>query len=217
MKGFPNPIYRTRSSPQWPAPRSCSPPQTPNYFELANNAILSIRDKPEGRQVALGVFDLGCTPEQRQWLRGRVDLVEQPQWEHSFTGRDQVPAYYKGILARPFLRKYFPGFDLYLWIDADAWVQDWRAVELFLHGARRRTGLAIVPELDRGNLMMYGGLPRFWHVFSPIYEPAFGAEVVNFLRTFPILNAGVFALHKDAPHWEVWAECLQSVCTPRRL
>ena len=27
--------------------------------------------------------------------------------------------------------KYFPGYKKYLWIDCDAWVQDWSSVELY--------------------------------------------------------------------------------------
>src|SRR5947208_16828409 len=26
---------------------------------------------------------------------------------------------------------------------------------------------------------------------------------------YPLLNAGVFALHAEAPHWQVWDECLR--------
>ena len=114
----------------------------------------------------------------------------------------------KGLLARPFLRRYFPDFDLYLWMDADAWVQDSSALELFLQG-RKCGGLAIVPEIDRGSTVMYGNLPRVWEAVYQYYERPFGQEVASQFCSYPLLNAGVFAMSRQAPHWEVWADRLE--------
>lgn len=179
-----------------------------NYFELVQGTILSIREKQGGRNAQIGFFDLGCTPEQLQWLQEQVNIIKQPNWEFNFPGKDEAPNHFKGLLARPFLRQYFPNFDIYLWIDADAWVQDWKAVDLFIQAAKRGK-LAIVPEIDRGSEIQYGGLRKFWWqwVYNK-YQAAFGKEVAENFYSYPVLNAGVFALHKDAPHWEVWAEFL---------
>jgi cephalosporin hydroxylase len=178
-----------------------------NYFELLRGTILSVREKPEGRNIAIGFFDLGCTPEQLQWLETQVNFIQTPDWEFDFPGKNDAPHYLKGLLARPFLRQYFPNFDIYLWIDADAWVQDWKAVELLVKGAARR-GLAVVPELDRSYYLAYGKLPWYWQFVYRDYQAAFGEEVAQQLHSYPTINAGIFALHKDAPHWEVWAEYL---------
>ena len=35
-------------------------------------------------------------------------------------------------------RKYFPGYKKYLWIDCDAWVNDWKSVELYFEAAAKR-------------------------------------------------------------------------------
>ncbi|WP_332980449.1 class I SAM-dependent methyltransferase [Microcoleus sp. A003_D6] len=178
-----------------------------NYFELVRGTILSVREKPEGANVAIGFFDLGCTPEQLQWLETQVNIIQKPDWDFDFPGKNEAPEHLKGLLVRPCLRKYFPNFDIYLWIDADAWVQDWRAIDLFVEGASRR-GLAIVPEVHRASLQQYGQLPQFWQWVYQQYEANFGEEVANQLYSYPILNAGVFALRKDALHWEIWAEKL---------
>ncbi|MFS8117225.1 MAG: class I SAM-dependent methyltransferase [Microcoleus sp.] len=179
-----------------------------NYFELVRGTILSVREKPEGANVAIGFFDLGCTPEQLQWLETQVNFIEKPDWEFDFPGKNEAPDYLKGLLARPFLRRYFPDFDIYLWIDADAWVQDWQAVELLVRGTAKR-GLAVVPELDRGYYLAYGKLPWYWKFVYRDYQAAFGEEIAQQLHTYPTINAGVFALHKDAPHWELWAKFLE--------
>ncbi len=179
-----------------------------NYFELVKGTILSIRQKPQGQTAIIGFFDLGCTSDQLNWLDKQVNIIKQPNWEFDFPSRNEAPDYLKGLLARPFLREYFPNFDIYLWIDSDAWVQDWKAIDLFVRGANKQ-GLAIVPEINRGSHIQYGGLPEYWWqwVYRQ-YEESFGEEVAKKFYSYPLLNAGVFALHKEAPHWEVWAECL---------
>jgi predicted O-methyltransferase YrrM len=179
-----------------------------NYFELVRGTILSVREKPEGENVAIGFFDLGCTPEQLQWLKTQVNFIQKPDWDFDFPGKNEAPHYLKGLLARPFLRRYFPNFDIYLWIDADAWVQDWQAVKLLVKGAAKR-GLAVVPELDRGYYLAYGKLPWYWQFVYRDYQAAFGEEVAQQLHSYPTINAGIFALQKDAPHWETWAEYLE--------
>lgn len=179
-----------------------------NYFELVQGTILSVREKPEGENVAIGFFDLGCTPEQLQWLETQVNIIQKPDWDFDFPGKNEAPHYLKGLLARPFLRRYFPNFDIYLWIDADAWVQDWQAVELLVKGAAKR-GLAVVLELDRGYYLAYGKLPWYWEFVYRDYQAAFGEEVAQQLHSYPTINAGVFALHKNAAHWELWAEYLE--------
>ncbi|MEG4807019.1 hypothetical protein QUA82_04220 [Microcoleus sp. F8-D3] len=178
-----------------------------NYFELVRGTILSVREKPEGENVAIGFFDLGCTPEQLQWLKTQVNIIQKPDWDFDFPGKNEAPHYLKGLLARPFLRRYFPNFDIYLWIDADAWVQDWQAVELLVKGAAKR-GLAVVAELDRGYYLAYGKLPWYWQFVYRDYQAAFGEEVAQQLHSYPTINAGIFALQKDAPHWDIWAEYL---------
>ncbi|NJK69734.1 MAG: macrocin O-methyltransferase [Microcoleus sp. SU_5_3] len=178
-----------------------------NYFELVRGTILSVRQKPEGANVAIGFFDLGCTPEHLQWLETQVNIIQKPDLHFDFPGKNEAPHYLKGLLARPFLRRYFPNFDIYLWIDADAWVQNWKAVKLLVKGAAKR-GLAVVPELDRNYYLAYGKLPWYWQFVYRDYQTVFGEEVAKQLHSYPTINAGVFALHKDAPHWELWAEYL---------
>lgn len=177
------------------------------FFDLLRGAIESVRDHPEGRAARLGVFDLGLTADQRAWVETHADAVVTPDWHHDFPGREHAPGWMRGLLARPFLRDHFPGSDVYLWLDADAFVLDWTAVDLFVRGAQAR-GLAIVPEMDRGSRLHYGVLPAWWRDVARWYDVAFGPVAAEELCSYPVLNAGVFALHRDAPHWAGWATAL---------
>ena len=49
---------------------------------------------------------------------------------------------------RAFLPKYFPNYKKYLWIDADAWVNSWDAIELYFKGCENEK-LSIATSADR--------------------------------------------------------------------
>jgi hypothetical protein len=179
------------------------------YFPLLRDTVLSIR--AQHREAAIGILDCGFTPKHRGWLAPRVTHLVQPEWDFDFPGRERTPEMRKALLSRPFLRRHFPGYDTYLWIDADAWVQDWRAVELYL-AAAGADKLAITPEIDRAYKRHYKRPKVFgWTLSWKCYRQAFGWRVADRLGRNPMVNCGVFALHHDAPHWDAWARVVEQV------
>ena len=117
-----------------------------SYFPLLRDLVSSIL--AQRRDMDIGILDFGLAPEQRDWLAERVAQLVRPGWDIDFPDRERTPEARKAQLSRPFLRRHFPGYETYLWIDADAWLQDWRAVELYLSAAGRDR-IAITPEIDR--------------------------------------------------------------------
>ena len=64
-------------------------------------------------------------------------------------------------MGQAFLPNYFPGYEKYLWIDADAWVNSWEAIELYLKGCENNK-LAISTSADRS----YGRVLRAEWIFK---------------------------------------------------
>ena len=177
------------------------------YFDLMRDCIESLQASGEGQALALGVLDCGLTEAQREWCRERGAILVVPQWDFDFPGRDALKDGYKALTARPFLPRYFPGFDLYLWIDGDCWVQQGDAVGLFLAAAR--TGaLAAAPEIHRSMRHYRHAWQEFSSINGAAFEACFGREIAERLIRYPLINAGVFALAADAPHWQGWARLL---------
>jgi hypothetical protein len=176
------------------------------YFSLLRDTVESIL--AQRHNAALGILDLGLTPEQRAWLKPRASAVVRPDWRIDFPGRAHLPQVRLAQFARPFLPQHFPGWETYLWIDADAWVQDWRAIELYA-AAAGRDRLAITPEIDRAYKRHYKRPKLFGTTLAwKNYRQAFGWRVADRLGRNPIVNCGVFALHRDAPHWAAWARAM---------
>lgn len=177
------------------------------YFDLMKDCIASLQSVPDGQALALGILDCGLTEEQRAWCRDRGATLVVPAWDFDFPGRDRLKDGYKALTARPFLPRYFPGFDLYLWIDGDCWVQQGDAIALFLAAAR--TGaLAVAPEIHRSMRHYHHAWAEFSAVCGAAYESCFDKATADRLVRYPMINAGVFALTSGAPHWQGWATVL---------
>jgi hypothetical protein len=188
-----------------------------NYRDLLYKLVLSIRNKPTGRDVAIAILDTGMSAATKTRLEGLVDHLVSPGWDIdlSMHGMDEewfrTSRRYQAMTARASLPRYFPGYDVYLWLDADCWVQDWHAVELLIEGARDGA-LCIAAEIDRSysNSYDHGELAKWSHDQNSRF---FGPEVAKQLFGYPILNCGVFGLRGESPLWSLWHETMQAAIT----
>ena len=185
------------------------------YFPLLRDLVLSVREQCSA--VAIGILDVGLDAGQRQWLGARVTHLVNPDWDIDFPGRARTSEARKAQFARPFLPRHFPGYETYLWVDADAWLQDRRVVAFYV-GAARGGKLAIVPEIDRAYKRHYKRPKLFGMTLTwKNYRQAFGWRVADRLGRNPMVNCGVFALRGDAPHWQVWGRIMERVARRTRF
>ncbi|MCB9987539.1 MAG: glycosyl transferase family 8 [Rhodospirillales bacterium] len=178
---------------------------------MLRELLASIRKHPQVRHIhGFRIIDAGLTPEQRQTLENEGCVVEDGIWPIDLSARRvKGREFLKACVSRPFIPTLFPNADVYIWLDADTWVQDWGAIELLVAGALK-SGLAVVPQVDRayGKTMRLGWLgampfrPRSFYYSNA--RKAFGGRIARALFPFPTINAGVFAMRADAPHWARW-------------
>lgn len=178
------------------------------YFHLLRGCVASIRDKPQGRDVPMGVLDLGLAEDQVAWLRGLGIATVKPGWDLDLRRREPFPEHYKALTARPFISRYFPGYATYMWLDADAWVQDWAAIELYRQAAADGS-LACTPEMDRSYRNFFHAWQEFHDVIHDSYAQAYGRDVADEMVRHPLVNSGAFALRPGAPHWDIWARLME--------
>lgn len=174
------------------------------FFHFLQGMVLSIREKPEGADLAIGCFDLGLSDWQKAWLARRGVELAVPDWPFGIRAEDEVPLPFKAILSRPLMPDYFPGHGIYMHMDADAWVQDWSAIELYRDGAARGV-MAITPEIDRAFISNYATSQSYRAFIQKVYTDLCGAEAAEKYRDYPILNTGLFAMPAGSPLWNRWA------------
>ena len=187
------------------------------YFDLLKGTILSIRDKPEGADIPLSILDVGLDSSQRAWLADKGATIAAPDWDFDVPPSMNAPSHFRALLARPYLPRYFPGHEIYLHIDSDAWVQDWRAIEIYI-GAARQGLLAITPQIDRSYNTLYKR-PRAYRRTQNYrsFKWSYGWLTADRIARNPILNCGVFALSAAAPHWDLWAKAIRRAFERRTL
>lgn len=175
------------------------------FFDLLSDLMLSLEEHGAPHGIDVGLFDLGLTAEQRDWVSPRVARCVEPGWDMDVPDawRNDRP-HLRALTVRPFLPRHFPGYALYIWIDADVWLQDWRGIELYRQGARR-SDLAVTPHTDR----CYPFAPAVMHYRYRQFEKGYGKAVADALTAQHHLNAGIFAARADSPLWTHWAEAYQ--------
>ncbi len=181
-----------------------------NYFELLKGLVVSIR-RTQPQPIDVVVLDCGLNESHRSWLAEMDVRTVVPGWDIPVTWMDE---WYKAIVVRPHVPKWVPGYDVYLWIDPDAWIQDWQAIEMILHAADKH-GVAAVPSVDRAYPVTTGVRPEKHTMLETtmdyfLREELFGEAVAQRLTPFPSINGGVLATRSDSPLWNHWSRRLRS-------
>ena len=187
-----------------------------NYFEMLEELVDSINVHPESKKVSICILDAGLTRDQVKIIEKKVYKVEKAVWDidvpkYKVLGKEWL----KSQVSRAFLPKYFPEFKKYLWIDCDAWVQNWSAIELYFKACDDGK-LGITQTMGPGYRIMskvkwiIGNLAL---IKSQNYKHAKKSGITEIdarkLAFAPHLNIGVFSLEKNSICWDVWQKNLR--------
>ena len=187
-----------------------------NYFELLNELVDSIKSFEKSKDTAICILDAGLTSEQKIILSKKVDEIKSAEWDI------EVPAFkvkgkewLKSQVSRAFLPKYFPNYEKYLWIDCDAWVNDWDSVELYFKACEDGK-LGITQTLGPGYKIMSKVNWLFGKIaivksqnFKHAVKSKIGLSKARKLAFAPHINIGVFSLEKNSPGWISWQKNLE--------
>tara|TARA_B100000700_G_scaffold232489_1_gene257428 strand:- start:489 stop:1400 length:912 start_codon:yes stop_codon:yes gene_type:complete len=187
-----------------------------NYFNLLNELIDSIKSFKESSEIAICILDAGLNEEQKKILIEKVDSIKKAEWDievppNKVNGKEWL----KSQVSRAFLPKYFPNYEKYLWIDCDAWVQDWNCIELYLNACENGK-LGITQTMGPG----YRIMSKVNWIFGKIaiiksqnFKHALSSKIpidqARKLAFAPHINIGVFSLEGNSSCWKIWQENLK--------
>ena len=186
-----------------------------NYYPLLDELIESIKRFKESENVAICILDAGLTEEQKQKLDTKVDEIKSAEWDIEVPGyKVRGKEWLKSQVSRAFLPKYFPNYEKYLWIDCDAWVNDWNCVELYFRACESGK-LGITQTIGPGYRItsrvnwLFG---KFAIIKSQNFKHAvkskIGFDKARKLAFAPHINIGVFSLEKNSDGWKSWQDNL---------
>ena len=188
-----------------------------NYFNLLNELIDSIKQFDQSNSVAICVLDAGLEKDQLNKLSEKVDEIKSAEWDIQVSSmKVRGKEWLKSQVSRAFLPKYFPNYEKYLWIDCDAWVNDWNTVDLYFKACENGK-LGITQTIGPGYRIMskvnwlFGKIAviksqNFKHAISS----NIGMDNARKLAFAPHVNIGVFSLQKNSSCWDVWQKNLET-------
>jgi hypothetical protein len=183
------------------------------YFHLLKGLVLSLRAQRSSASLPITVLDVGLAEEECAWLEAEgvvriavariaerlPPLPERPHGKPKLSLAQRL---------RPHIPDLVPGHDLYLWMDADLWLQREAVVPIYLKAAEQGR-MAIVPEIHLAYPSLFS--ERQYAGMFATYEKLFDRATAKKLAQNPTINSGCFALPAKAPHWRLWAETLEAL------
>tara|TARA_Y100000741_G_scaffold173787_1_gene131701 strand:+ start:714 stop:1625 length:912 start_codon:yes stop_codon:yes gene_type:complete len=187
-----------------------------NYYPLLVELINSIKRFEKSEEIAICVLDAGLSNQQKQELSSKVDEIKSAEWDikvpaSKIKGREWL----KSQVSRAFLPKYFPDYEKYLWIDCDAWLNDWQTIELYFKACENEK-LGITQTIGPGYKItsrvkwLFGKLAIIKSQnFKHAINSKISYEKARKLAFAPHINIGVFSLEKKSTTWKKWQENLK--------
>jgi hypothetical protein len=163
-----------------------------------------------GWNITLVVLDLGLTQVEKAWLAGmRAMLTTDIGGIPNFA---DAPGYMRAMTCRPYMRDLLPGYDVYLWMDADIRLVAPNALQMYVQMAdANRESVVMCQETDATY-----GFVRHPQVSRNYHEPkrnrmlsVYGEQIADLFDGFLCFNAGMFAMHRDALIWDYYRANLE--------
>ncbi len=182
-----------------------------NYFPLLEELINSIKRFKESENVAICILDAGLKQDQKEKLSSKVDQIKPAEWDIEVAqSKVKEKEWLKSQVSRAFLPKYFPSYEKYLWIDCDAWVNDWQSIELYFKACDNGK-LGITQTIGPGYKItskvkwLFGKLAIIKSQnFKHAIKSKIGYDKSRKLAFAPHINIGVFSLEKNSKGWISW-------------
>ena len=194
------------------------------YFNLLDELIDSIKRFPESEKVAICVLDAGLNEDQFKKIKNKVDEIKKAEWDIEVSKiKIKGKEWLKSQVSRAFLPKYFPNYKKFLWIDCDAWVNDWNSIELYFKACDKGK-LGITQSIGPGYKIISKVkwlIGKLAIIKSQNFKHAISSKIslakARKLAFAPHINIGVFSLEKNSPCWGVWQNNLKETIKHGRI
>ena len=181
------------------------------YYPFLKNLIMSL-EKTKCLEIAdLCILDVEKDSSYLKEVSSYIHKIEKARFSLKLSFSD-TKDWYKLLTERPFIKDYFPGYDNYIWLDADTEVLSIDAIKNLIE-ATNISELAIVPEVNESYVFNNKKF-EIKKIFASIYKIS-GWSFKNYNRYLrkglgedlffkPLFNNGVFCLKSESILWNLW-------------
>jgi lipopolysaccharide biosynthesis glycosyltransferase len=193
------------------------------YFFLIKELFLSLKNNGILDEYDFAILDTGLDLKQKNYFKDHNVLVKSAEWnvevpKYKILGRENL----KTQVARAFLPDYFNNYKLYIWLDADMWLNDIESFYLYEKGALSDK-LTIVPQSDRAyvknaNVEWLFGFPKKIKTIN--YKNISKSISKSLGRKYAFhstLNAGAFAINDNVNIWKCFQKNIKLAAKKGRI
>ena len=193
------------------------------YFYLLKELFISLDKSGIFSEYQFGILDTGLTKEQKIYFLDNSVIIKEATWntsvpKYKILGRDNL----KTQIARAYLPDYFDNYKLYIWLDADMWLNDLNSFYLYERGALNNK-LTIVPQSDRAyvknaNVEWFFGFPKKIKTIN--YKNISKSISKSLGRKYAFhstLNAGAFAINNNSNLWQCFQKNIKLAAKKGRI
>ena len=193
------------------------------YFFLLKELFLSLDRSGILSDYQFSILDTGLTKEQKIFFLDNSVIIKEAIWNTSvpkfkILGRENL----KTQVARAYLPNYFENYKLYIWLDADMWLNDIESFYFYEKGALNDK-LTIVPQSDRAyvknaNVEWLFGFPKKIKTIN--YKNISKSISRSLGRKYAFhstLNAGAFAINNNKRIWECFQKNIKLAAKKGRI
>jgi len=193
------------------------------YFFLLKELFLSLDKSGVLSDYQFSILDTGLTEEQKVFFLDNSVIIKEAIWNtpvpnFKILGRDNL----KTQVARAYLPNYFEDYKLYIWLDADMWLNDIKSFSLYEKGAFNNK-LTIVPQSDRAyvknaNVEWLFGFPKKIKTIN--YKNISKSISKSLGRKYAFhstLNAGAFAINDNVNIWKCFQKNIKLAAKKGRI
>ena len=194
-----------------------------NYFFLIKELHLSLKNKGVLDEYDFAILDTGLKEKQKNYFKDYNVLIKNAEWnvevpKYKILGRENL----KTQVARAFLPDYFNNYKVYVWLDADMWLNDFESFYFYEKGALNDR-LTIVPQSDRAyiknaNVEWLFGFPKKIKTIN--YKNISKSISKSLGRKYAFhstLNAGAFAINDNINIWKCFQKNIKLASKKGRI
>jgi lipopolysaccharide biosynthesis glycosyltransferase len=179
-----------------------------NFALLARGLVLSLQ-RLDLSHFDCFLIDIGCSAETLDWMGSNKVSIRRFSMLEVIGQKlgDHLKPYQYAQLCRPFIRQIVPDYDVYIWCDADIWLQDADTLRAYEAAAGSSRGKIVLSAfIDDSYTVTKSDPDKYIGYAFRWYAGCYGPTLAKTYCDKPILNSGLFALHKSSKIWEKWAQ-----------
>ena len=193
------------------------------YFFLLKELFLSLDKSGILSEYQFAILDTGLLGEQKIFFLDNNVIIKEAIWntpvpKFKILGRDNL----KTQVARAYLPDYFKDYKLYIWLDADMWLNDINSFSFYEKGALNDK-LTIVPQSDRAyvknaNVEWLFGFPKKIKTINyKNISKSISSSLGRKYAFHSTLNAGAFAINNNSRIWECFQKNIKLAAKKGRI